>query len=99
MRPPCFSRGPSSLCPVGCWGNGSPEKPLADKLLYERAYARHVTTHDQRLDRVWAFVRIDDLHVGEVARYVVLQQDSVAAHDVPGVGADLLGLARVVHLG
>jgi hypothetical protein len=39
------------------------------------------------------------LQVGHVPHHVEVQEDAVAAEQVPGLGDDLAGLAGVVHLG
>src|SRR5215210_372766 len=66
--------------------------------LHERRDAGDVATYDERLDGVGPLVGVDDLHVREVSRDVVLQQDAVAPHYVARLSADLLGLTGVVHL-
>ena len=58
-----------------------------------------LTSHDQRLDRVGALEGEDCLHVGEVPRYIMLEQDAVAAEDVPRVGDHRAGTRRAVELG
>src|SRR5918998_5068120 len=66
--------------------------------LHECSYAGDVAAHDERLHSVGPLVGVNDFHVCEVARDVVLKQDPVASHYVACLGADLLGLPRVVHL-
>ena len=60
--------------------------------LDEGRQTRKFTAHQERLNRVRALVGVDDLHVGEVAGDVVFDEETIAAEDVAGLGADELSL-------
>ena len=62
----------------------------------DRLDAGDLAPDDERLDRVRALEGEDRLHVGEVARDVVLEQDAVAAEDVARVGDDRRALAALL---
>src|SRR5664279_5283330 len=58
-----------------------------------------VPSDDEGLDGFGALVGVQCLDVGHVPDDVVVQQDPVAAQQVPALGEDLAGPAGVVHLG
>src|SRR4029450_5292500 len=64
----------------------------------EGAPTRDIPPRDQRLDRLRAFIGVDRLDVDHVPHDVEVQQDAVAAEQVPRLEDDLPGLAGVVHL-
>ena len=88
--PPRLSRGPRPG-PRAEVGDGARGRGGGD--VSERGDAGDVAADDQRLDGVGALVGVHDLHVGHVPGDVVLQQQAVAAEDVPGLRADPAGLA------
>ena len=51
------------------------------------------------VDGVGAFVGVDGFDVGVVPGDVVIEQDAVAAQDVPGHGADFAGRVAGVQFG
>src|SRR6516162_5039096 len=55
----------------------------------EGAGTGDVPAHDERLDGLGAFVGVDRLDVGHVPHDVEVQQDAVAAEQVPRLGDDL----------
>src|SRR4029079_7982016 len=55
-------------------------------------------TENERVDVVGAFVSIDGLEVDEMAHYLELSRDAVAAMHVAGGAGDVEGLAGVVAL-
>src|SRR6476659_5827907 len=64
----------------------------------EGADTGDVPPDDQGLDGLGGFIGVYRLEVGHVPHDVVVEQDSVAAEQVPGLGDDLAGAAGVVHL-
>ena len=64
-----------------------------------RALAGDVASDDEGLDGFGALVGVQGLQVGHVPHHVEVEEDAVAAEQVPGLGDDLAGLAGVVHLG
>src|SRR3954454_8317152 len=58
-----------------------------------------VSSDDEGLYRLGAFVGVQGLHVGHVPHDVEVEQDAVAAEQVARLGHHLACLAGVVHLG
>src|SRR6478609_1307966 len=65
----------------------------------EGADTGDVPSDDEGLDGLGALVGVDGLNVRHVSDDVVVEQDSVAAQQIPGLGDHLTGAAGVVHLG
>src|SRR5680860_23989 len=65
----------------------------------EGADAGNIAAHNQSLDVLGAFIGVDRLDVGHVPYHVVVEQDAVAAQQVPRFGDHLTRLEGVVHLG
>jgi hypothetical protein len=53
-----------------------------------------VAPDDQRLHRVGALVGVDDLEIGEMTGDVIVEQQPVAAENVPGLRAHQFGVSR-----
>src|SRR6188472_1454628 len=71
--------------------------PRAERLA-ERADAGDVSADEEGLDRLGALESVDGLDVHHVPDHVEVEQDAIAAEQVPGVGEHLPGHARVVQL-
>src|SRR5215217_3139621 len=83
------SRGPSR--------QQAPRRPESLKVVYrfsrECSQTRYLASYYQGVDAVDALVGVDGLHVGPVARHVVLVEDAVAALYVPRLGDYAASLA------
>src|SRR5215475_8124737 len=57
-----------------------------------------ISSHDESLNGLGAFVGVQGLHVGHVPYDVEVEQDAVTAEQIASFGHNLASLARVVHL-
>src|SRR5664279_2159070 len=104
-RTPSTSKNRMTACPGGeAPGAGVPgaavsaDRTAADES-GEGSDTGDVPSDDEGLDGFGALVGVQCLDVGHVPDDVVVQQNPVAAHQVPALGEDLAGPAGVVHLG